>query len=227
MASGVNRPFNENYTFEIGDIVVYNGGTGYVTAPAVTFVGGGGSGAEATSTIDAGVVTGITVTKPGSGYTSTPTISIVASPGTTAVAYARLTNAKVRTFDTTMKFDRTLEASNTAVTVESIYNIPTESRTRVSEWAPSVSYLAGDVIKNSFTVTREPVRVDIINNIVQSPETVTIDIVEEYFVPKAYTSSTSILQDINQNKLIKIDPSLKFGRVKNTTDILEWQPNTS
>ena len=227
LASGVNRPFNENYTFEIGDIVVYNGGSGYVTAPAVTFVGGGGSGAEATSTIDAGVVTGITVTKPGSGYTSTPTISIVSSPGTTAVAYARLTNAKVRTFDTTMKFDRTLEASNTAVTVESIYNIPTESRTRVSEWAPSVSYLAGDVIKNSFTVTREPVRVDIINNVVQSPETVTIDIVEEYFVPKAYTSSTSILQDINQNKLIKIDPSLKFGRVKNTTDILEWQPNTS
>ena len=228
LEAGLNVPFSENFTFAVDSIVVYDGGSGYVTAPAITITGGGGSGAEATATItDGGIVNSITVTKAGTGYTTTPTVNIVESTGTTAVAYARLTNAKVRTFDTTMKFDRTLEASNTAVTVESIYNIPTEDRTRVSEWAPSVNYLAGDVVKRSYTVTREPIRVNVLTNVIGTRESVTIPIVEEYFVPKNYTSSTSILHDINQNRLVKIDPSLKFGRVKNTSDILEWQPNTA
>ena len=49
-------------------INVTSGGSGYVTAPAVTITGDG-TGATANSTISANAVTSITITNPGTGYT--------------------------------------------------------------------------------------------------------------------------------------------------------------
>lgn len=66
-------------------------GSGYTSAPTVAFTGGGGSGAAATATIDAGgTVTGVTVTKGGSGYTSVPTVAFTGGEGTGAAATAVL-----------------------------------------------------------------------------------------------------------------------------------------
>ena len=59
---------------------VTSGGSGYVTAPAVTIVGGGGSNATAVAKISGGVVTNITITDAGIGYTSTPTVAIDPPP---------------------------------------------------------------------------------------------------------------------------------------------------
>ncbi|MDR3377654.1 MAG: hypothetical protein P4M10_03135, partial [Verrucomicrobiae bacterium] len=56
--------------------VVTNGGFGYGNIPAVTFVGGGGSGAAGYGTVSNGVVTGIIVTNAGAGYTSLPSVVI-------------------------------------------------------------------------------------------------------------------------------------------------------
>ena len=56
-----------------------NGGSGYSAAspPTVTFIGGGGTGATATTTVNAaGQVTAVTLTSGGSGYTTGPTIVI-------------------------------------------------------------------------------------------------------------------------------------------------------
>ncbi len=68
----------------VTSVTVQDGGRGYTTAPAVSFVGGGGTGATATATISGGVVTAITVGTPGSGYTSPPRV-VVASPAGFAV----------------------------------------------------------------------------------------------------------------------------------------------
>lgn len=66
---------------------ITNGGSGYTSAPAVSFTGGGGgSGATATSTITAGKVTGVTITNPGSGYTALPTVVFTGGAGTGAAA---------------------------------------------------------------------------------------------------------------------------------------------
>ena len=64
---------------------VTSGGSGYVTSPAVSILGGAGSNATAMAQISGGVVTNISIINPGSGYTSTPTIQI-AQPPAAAVA---------------------------------------------------------------------------------------------------------------------------------------------
>lgn len=75
-------------------ITVTAGGTGYTTAPTVTFSAApaGGVTATGTATVAGGVVTGITVTNPGSGYIAAPTIAI-AGVGSGATATATLTTA--------------------------------------------------------------------------------------------------------------------------------------
>ena len=60
-------------------INVSGGGLGYTSAPAVTFTGGGWSGATAIATVTGGVVTGIAVSG-GAGYTSAPKVTIDPPP---------------------------------------------------------------------------------------------------------------------------------------------------
>jgi hypothetical protein len=55
-------------------VTLIGGGSGYTTAPAITFYGGGGTGATATATISGGVVTAVNIDNGGSGYTSSPTV---------------------------------------------------------------------------------------------------------------------------------------------------------
>ncbi|HEX3718020.1 MAG TPA: LamG domain-containing protein [Verrucomicrobiae bacterium] len=72
---------------------VTNGGSGYTTNPAVNIVGGGGSGATATSQIFDGAVTNIIITDAGFGYTNTPVIEIAPPP---AVAISPTVQSVVR-----------------------------------------------------------------------------------------------------------------------------------
>lgn len=67
-------------------VLVTSGGSGYVSAPAVTILGDG-VGAVATATFGGGAVTGITITNVGSGY-SRATISISGGGGASATARA-------------------------------------------------------------------------------------------------------------------------------------------
>ena len=57
-------------------IVVEDRGSGYLTVPNVTIIGGGGSGATATAVIANGVVTAINITNGGSGYVLPPRVNI-------------------------------------------------------------------------------------------------------------------------------------------------------
>ena len=75
----------------VGSVVVTTGGVGYVAAPVVSFVGGGGSGATAIATLTGDAVTGITVTNGGTGYTSAPTVVLTGTATTTAVAVSIVT----------------------------------------------------------------------------------------------------------------------------------------
>jgi autotransporter-associated beta strand protein len=75
----------------VASVTVVDGGSGYTIAPAITFSGGGGTGATATATISGGVVTAITVVTPGANYTTEPLVNVFStqSPlGTGAVTLA-------------------------------------------------------------------------------------------------------------------------------------------
>ncbi|MGD1085612.1 MAG: LamG-like jellyroll fold domain-containing protein [Verrucomicrobiota bacterium] len=74
--------------FAVGEVVngfvvgttLTSGGSGYVTSPPVTIIGGGGTNAAAVSQISGGVVTNISITSAGIGYTNTPTVEIGQPP---------------------------------------------------------------------------------------------------------------------------------------------------
>lgn len=71
-------------------IAVTSGGGPYSSPPAVTFSGGGGTGAAATAVPAEGVVDSVNVTNGGSGYTSPPIVTFaLPAPGTISVSSDR------------------------------------------------------------------------------------------------------------------------------------------
>jgi len=75
----------------VSSISLASGGSGY-TAPTVTLVGGGGTGATANAT---GAVDRIALNTLGAGYTSAPTVNITGGGGTGATATATVANGVV------------------------------------------------------------------------------------------------------------------------------------
>jgi formylglycine-generating enzyme required for sulfatase activity len=64
----------------VTQITVTSGGSGYLAQPAVTLVGGGGSGATAQAVLSGGSVALVIVLTAGNGYTTSPTVTIEAPP---------------------------------------------------------------------------------------------------------------------------------------------------
>jgi len=73
-------------TQAIAKIDVSNGGSGYTSAPVVSFTGGVGSGAAAKAIVSGGAVVAVLVTNPGSGYTGDPTVVFTGGGGSSAAA---------------------------------------------------------------------------------------------------------------------------------------------
>ena len=104
------KNWRDNHGYEITEIQIGDGGSGFTFEPIVTLVGGGGTGAKAKAYLGYGKITDIKVTYPGSGYTSAPTVVISGSQletGTPAKATAVLGNGVVRSPLVKIKFDRT------------------------------------------------------------------------------------------------------------------------
>jgi hypothetical protein len=85
-----------------------NAGTGYTTTPTITVTGGGAT-TQATMTArisTSGGITEVIVDTPGVGYTTTPTITVTGGGGVGAIVKPVLKNKLVRSFKTTVKYDR-------------------------------------------------------------------------------------------------------------------------
>lgn len=74
----------------VGAVTVVDGGSGYTSAPAVTFSGGGGAGATATATVTNGVITDVQVTGSGAGYITAPVVVFTGGGGAGGVGQALL-----------------------------------------------------------------------------------------------------------------------------------------
>jgi hypothetical protein len=71
-------------------IALTAGGSGYLTAPTVTFSGGSGTGAAAIAQIRDGAVVALLLTAEGTGYVTTPTVAFSGGGGTGATATASI-----------------------------------------------------------------------------------------------------------------------------------------
>jgi len=72
----------------VQSVRIINAGAGYTQSPGIKFIGGGGSGAAATSVIENGIIGVVTVTSGGSGYTTSPTITFTGISTVSAAATA-------------------------------------------------------------------------------------------------------------------------------------------
>lgn len=79
-----------NYAGYVTFTKLTSGGSGYTSAPTVSFSGGGGSGAAATAFVMNGSVIGFRMTSLGSGYMSAPAVSLTGGGGTGAAAIANV-----------------------------------------------------------------------------------------------------------------------------------------
>ena len=98
-----------NHGYEVTEIKLGDGGTGYTFEPVIKLTGGGGTGAKAKAYLGYGKITSIKVTYPGSGYTTAPTVVISGSQtdaGTPAKATAVIGNGVVRSPSVKIKFNR-------------------------------------------------------------------------------------------------------------------------
>lgn len=110
----INSVRQRSWSSGVNSIQVTSPGSGYTSAPTVTFTGGG-SGAAATATINAaGQITGINLTRDLAGvtfftegkYTSAPVVTITGGGGTGATAVAKInsvTEANLKTEQTASK----------------------------------------------------------------------------------------------------------------------------
>jgi hypothetical protein len=80
-------------------ITLTNQGTGYTSAPTISFTSSTGRGAAATATISGGCVTDVTITNPGTAYQIAPVINFIGGGGHDAAATATIYNDIDKTLD--------------------------------------------------------------------------------------------------------------------------------
>jgi hypothetical protein len=99
----------DNAGYEITELKITNGGSGYVTPPEVMFTSTSGSGVDAKVYISNGSVNRIVLLNSGSGYYAAPTVTInggLGLGGVQATAVAIIGNSVVRSNKVGIKFDR-------------------------------------------------------------------------------------------------------------------------
>jgi hypothetical protein len=85
-----NTNTTRNRTGEVKSITMTSNGSGYTSAPAVSFVSSSGSGAVAQAVINNGKVTSVNVIDGGTGYQTAPVINFVGGGGIGAQAQANI-----------------------------------------------------------------------------------------------------------------------------------------
>ena len=137
-ADGLNKPWNDYHGYSLNSIEIVNAGTGYITDPTLTISAPnltGGVQATATAKTNGDTIISVTLNNKGSGYTADPIITILGS-GTGVLVSPRLVNTTVRSFDTTIKFDRITYSST------------------VKDWTASTAYEVDDIVAYQNTVTK-------------------------------------------------------------------------
>ena len=143
----IGQPWLASTSVVVGQQIFYNNNLYTVVSAGVTAVSApnftSGTQANGTSTLmytgtagsavavinSAGQVTNVVITDIGSGYATAPTVTFDGGNGSGAQAIVRVENDMVRSFTTTLKFDRF------------------QYQTNVETWTPNVKYQDGQLVR--------------------------------------------------------------------------------
>jgi hypothetical protein len=129
----------DNNHLTITEVIITNAGTGYTTVPDVEVIGTSLVPTVLRARIGSdGLVKAISIVSAGTGYSVTPVISITGGGGSNATAIVRVENKLVRTFKTTLKYDRY------------------EYQPNVVTWEPATVYDQNQLVRVLNTVYRLP-----------------------------------------------------------------------
>ena len=158
----------DNAGYEITDIKLISGGSGYVTAPEVVFTSKSGSGVLAKAFISNGSVNRVVLINPGSGYYAAPTITLnggLGVGGVQATAVAIIGNGVVRSNKVSIKFDRT--ANKYYITQLQKVETFTGTGSRVQwplTWAPDNRIGQSSVTVNNIPALRDNYKLNIVTS---------------------------------------------------------------
>jgi hypothetical protein len=135
-------------TAQIASVTISNGGagSGYTSAPSVTFTGAGGSGTVATSTIN---ILAVTLTYGGGGYSAAPSVTF-GGGGTGATATATINPGTVMTPGTSPK---TASFGTAGVQASPITEIFTNANTDLLFYGYTGEIVAQNVTGGSISTT--------------------------------------------------------------------------
>jgi hypothetical protein len=149
---------------KIQGVEIINPGYGYTVAPGVSFIGGGGVGAAATTEIADGIIGVITILSGGSGYNSPPAVSF-SSPGigTTATGVSLINSAgivtAIRITDAGVGYTSaptitigspSVGSTGTYIFNEVVTGSISSTTARVKSWSAVTNVLEVSVISGSF-----------------------------------------------------------------------------
>jgi hypothetical protein len=203
--------WSDNNGYSVVSIAVSYSGADY-TSPPTVLIQGNGTGASAQAYISNGKVSSVRVISPGTGYTGIPTVTLVGGNGASinnAKAVAILGDSKVRSFDITMKFDRT----NKNGTYQSMLQTQTFTATGFSSvfdltYAPTRDKNKITVIKNNQTVLSTAYAIDLYTSAVDTYSLIKGKI--KFYIPPAKGDTILITYEKNDELLDSIDRIHKY-----------------
>ena len=149
----------DNNSFDIIDLILNDGGSGYIKEPDIKIISDSGSGATARAFISNGKVNRVVLLTPGSGYLSAPTVILdggLSETGKAGSVSAIIGNSVVRSTKVTIKFDR--HTSKQYITQLKQVETFTGTGSNLQfplKWAPDVTIGTSSVTLNGIPVLRE------------------------------------------------------------------------
>jgi hypothetical protein len=225
MISGIVDLCEPDETLQrVQGVQITDAGFGYTVAPKVSFIGGGGAGAEGFATIGDGIVGIVTIINGGSGYSSPPQITFVGSATSTAFATAVLNNgvvSQILVSDAGLGYTTTPEiligspfssGSGTYIFNEEVVGSASSMTARVRDWNANTLQLqlgnpSGEFLPGELVVGQES---GASYQILQSPGLLTVDEREDQgLIVNKYKQNDDI--QIAANEILDFSEKNPFG----------------